>query len=136
ENPAMRAMREGLIVGLANHTVLKTKGGGEIAIDDSASPIKTGNGNIMGAVLVFRDVTERRCAQQALARAHERTESILKSISDAFYVFDRDWRFTYINDQGVAFTRKPREELIGKNVWELFHWLQSLSSEATRRKCL
>jgi len=120
ENPALRAIREGTVVGLANHTVLRTKYGAELPIDDSASPIKTADGTFLGAVLVFRDVTQRRRTEQDLARSHNWTDSILKSISDAFYVFDQDWRFTYVNDQGVAMAHKSREELIGKIVWELF----------------
>jgi PAS domain S-box-containing protein len=68
ENPALRAIRQGTIVGLANHTVLKTKRGGEIAIDDAASPIKTPGGKVLGAVLIFRDVTARRRAEEERSR--------------------------------------------------------------------
>ena len=60
ENPALRAMREGVIVGLANHTVLIAKDRSEIPIDDSGAPIKDTDGKIIGAVLIFRDITERR----------------------------------------------------------------------------
>jgi PAS domain S-box-containing protein len=120
QNPAIRAIREGAIVGLANHTVLLAKNGSEIPIDDSASPIKTFDGTMVGAVLVFRDITRRRRAEQELVRSHDWTESILKSISDALFVFDREWRFTYVNDQGIALGHKSREELIGKVMWEVF----------------
>jgi PAS domain S-box-containing protein len=60
ENPAKRALREGTIVGLANHTLLIRKDGTERPIDDSASPIRDRRGRVIGCVLVFRDVTERR----------------------------------------------------------------------------
>src|SRR5205823_14283631 len=60
ENPALRALREGRIVGPANHSVLIAKGGSEKAIDDSAAPIRDQKGNVVGAVLVFRDVTAQR----------------------------------------------------------------------------
>lgn len=60
DNPALRAMREGLIVGLANHTVLVDRQGREHHIDDSGAPIRGANGDITGAVLVFHDVTSRR----------------------------------------------------------------------------
>jgi PAS domain S-box-containing protein len=64
ENPAARALKDGVVVGLANHTVLLPKQGGERPIDDSAAPIKDGDGNVSGCVLIFRDVTaERRSAQ-------------------------------------------------------------------------
>ncbi len=66
ENPAMRALREGIIVGLANHTVLIARDGSERPIDDSASPIRDESGEIVGCVLVFRDVTERRDAERQI----------------------------------------------------------------------
>jgi len=68
ENPALRAIRGGTIVGLANHTVLRRRGGGEIAVDDTASPIKTSSGKLLGAILIFRDVTERRRADEERTR--------------------------------------------------------------------
>ena len=60
ENPVGRALRENTIVGLANHTVLISKDGRELPVDDSAAPIRTADGRVTGVVLVFRDVTERR----------------------------------------------------------------------------
>ncbi len=67
ENPALRALREGMVVALANHTVLIAKDGTERPIDDSAAPNRDGADAPVGAVLVFRDVTERKRAEQAQA---------------------------------------------------------------------
>ena len=58
ESPIERVLKEGIIVGLANHTVLVQKDGKEIPVDDSGAPIKDRDGKITGVVLVFRDVTE------------------------------------------------------------------------------
>jgi len=66
ENPALKAIAQGVIFGLANHTLLITKDGREISIDDSGAPIRAG-GKTLGAILVFRDITERRRAEQARA---------------------------------------------------------------------
>jgi PAS domain S-box-containing protein len=60
ENPATKALREGTVVGLANHTVLIRRDGGEHPIDDSAAPIRDAKGRVSGCVLVFRDVTAQR----------------------------------------------------------------------------
>ncbi|HEV3259114.1 MAG TPA: PAS domain S-box protein [Gemmataceae bacterium] len=68
ENPALRTLREGTIVGLANHTVLIARDGTERPIDDSAAPIRDDSGSPVGAVLVFRDVSERKDAEEAQAR--------------------------------------------------------------------
>ncbi|HET7697619.1 MAG TPA: PAS domain S-box protein [Vicinamibacterales bacterium] len=60
ENPAARALREGIVVGLANHTLLVRRDGVEQPIDDSAAPIRDADGQVSGCVLVFRDVTPQR----------------------------------------------------------------------------
>jgi len=60
ENPVSKVLREGRVAGLANHTLLTSRDGRQIPIDDSAAPIRDGTGKIIGVVLVFRDITERR----------------------------------------------------------------------------
>src|SRR5215213_4756992 len=67
ENPAPRALREGVIVGLANHTVLIKKDGSECPIDDSAAPIINEQGHVSGCVLIFRDVTAQRLIEREKA---------------------------------------------------------------------
>jgi PAS domain S-box-containing protein len=68
ENPVERVLRDGKVVGLANHTILKRRDGRELPIDDSAAPIIDPHGKITGVVLVFRDVTERRRSEAELLR--------------------------------------------------------------------
>jgi signal transduction histidine kinase len=58
-------IREGVITGLANHTLLISRGGAEIPIDDSGAPIRNRAGRVIGAVLVFRDIRERKRAEDA-----------------------------------------------------------------------
>ena len=60
ENPVAKVLREGTVVGLANHTLLRSKQGREIAIDDSGAPIRSESGQLFGVVLVFRDVTREK----------------------------------------------------------------------------
>ena len=74
DNPIARVLREGQVTGLANHTVLVSKDGREIPIDDSAAPIKDAAGRLLGAVLVFRDISERRQVERERATLleHER----------------------------------------------------------------
>jgi PAS domain S-box-containing protein len=79
ENPALQALREGVVVGLANHTTLIARDGTERPIDDSASPMLDEFGVPVGAVLVFRDVSERRRAEEAQARL----AAIVESSQDA-----------------------------------------------------
>jgi PAS domain S-box-containing protein len=60
ENPVSKVLQQGVVVGLANHTVLISRDGTERPIDDSAAPIRAEMGQVNGVVLVFRDITERR----------------------------------------------------------------------------
>jgi PAS domain S-box-containing protein len=72
QNPVEKVLKEGKIVGLANHTVLVRRDGSEVLIDDTAAPILDRNKRLAGVVLVFRDVTEQRRAmvrREHLARA-------------------------------------------------------------------
>ena len=72
-------MQRGVIVGLANHTLLIRKDGTEIPIDDSGAPIRDADGNMRGVVLVFRDFTEHRRAQRELREAKEAAETANKA---------------------------------------------------------
>lgn len=72
QDPAARALREGAVIGLGNHTLLVAKDGTERPIDDSAAPIRSRDGALLGCILVFRDVSARRHAdaeREALVRS-------------------------------------------------------------------
>jgi PAS domain S-box-containing protein len=74
ESPVAKVLREGNVVGLANHTVLRARGGLELPIGDSGAPIRGEGGQIVGVVLVFRDVTlekRTRARTEFLALAGE-----------------------------------------------------------------
>ena len=71
ENPVDKVRRLGTIVGLANHTFLVSRDGREICIDDSGAPICDSDGKMIGIVLVFRNITERRISEGALMRAEK-----------------------------------------------------------------
>jgi PAS domain S-box-containing protein len=86
DNPALRALREGITVGLANHTVLIARDGSERPIDDSAAPIRDEAGTVVGSVLVFRDVADRRSAElrqrvDELAEGDRRKDEFLATLA-------------------------------------------------------
>src|SRR5580765_1892274 len=86
ENPALRALREGSVTGLANHAVLIARDGVERPIDDSAAPIKDEDGGTSGCVLIFRDITERRRLEEDEAArliSSRLLSSIVESSDDA-----------------------------------------------------
>ena len=113
EDMVARVLREGRVLAMANHTVLVARDGREIPIEDSAAPIRDSAGNVLGVVLVFHDVTEKR-------RAHRELQNVIDSISDGMLVLDRNWRFTYFSEPGARMIGMRREDLIGGCIWEIF----------------
>ena len=83
---------------------------------------------IPGFLKIMRDRTQRRQAEAALAAAHHRTSEILESITDAFYAVDRDWRLTYVNRCTEQLWGRPREQLVGRRLWEVFSGVAGLKA--------
>jgi PAS domain S-box-containing protein len=112
ESPAVRALRDGVVVGLANHTVLIAKDGVERPIDDSAAPIRKATGEVAGVVLVFRDVTERR----RLEHAHARLAAIVDSSDDAIISKTLDGQIVTWNKAAERLLGYFEKEIIGRSV--------------------
>jgi PAS domain S-box-containing protein len=113
EDPAARAIREGVVVGLANHTELISRSGQHVPIDDSAAPIRDLNGRIRGAVLVFHDVTTQRAAERALRESEEHFRMLADSTPALIWMSgpERDLRF--FNRSWLEFTGRSSEEEAG-----------------------
>ena len=79
ESPVEKVMKQGVVVGLANHTVLIRKDGTEVPIDDSGAPIRDAKGVVHGVVLVFRDFSEQKHASRELQEAKEAAEAANKA---------------------------------------------------------
>jgi PAS domain S-box-containing protein len=80
EDPVSKALRTVAIVELANHTVIVRPDGSTVPIDDSAAPIRLGD-RIIGAVLIFRDISERRRSEQVLLDADRRKDEFLATLA-------------------------------------------------------
>lgn len=74
---------------------------------------------VIGAV---QDVTERKMAARRLHELHQQLVTTFESITSGFYTLDRDWRFTYANHETERVARRPRGELLGRSMMELFPW--------------
>jgi PAS domain S-box-containing protein len=92
ENPVEKALREGSIGGLVNHTVLVARNGRETPVADSGAPIRGKDGQVQGAVMVFRDVTESKQAEAALIRAKEAAEAADRTKSEFLATMSHELR--------------------------------------------
>ncbi len=119
ENPVGRALREGIVVGLANHTTLIARDGSEYQIADSAAPIRDPEGRILGVIMVFQDVTDRYALESELRRTKDRLQAILSSLPDLCFLLDRHGRYLDILGGPDALLADERERLIGRTVAEV-----------------
>ncbi|HYE66682.1 MAG TPA: PAS domain S-box protein [Pyrinomonadaceae bacterium] len=112
ENPVSKVLREGIVVGLANHTALVARDGTEKPIDDSGAPIKDPSGRINGVVLIFRDVTER----QRFERARLQLAAIIESSDDAIIGKTLEGTITSWNESARRMYGYSAEEVVGRHI--------------------
>ena len=145
EDPVSKVLQTGLVVGLANHTVLLRKDGGELPIDDSGAPIRDAEGRVFGVVLVFRDISERKQAEEVLRL----TQASIDVAAEMVAWFTPDGRVRYVNDATCRTLGYSRDELLNMTpldfspgfTWELYaeHWedvrkRKSFTLEVTHRR--
>jgi PAS domain S-box-containing protein len=121
ENPVTRVLREGVTVGLANHTVLVARDGRERPIDDSAAPIHGESGRIIGVVLVFRDGTVRRQAEAALRDSEQRFRVMADAAPVLIWMSGPDKLCTWFNQTWLAFVNRSMEQELGNGWAENVH---------------
>jgi PAS domain S-box-containing protein len=112
ESPINQALQTGVVVELTNHTVLRGRNGVEIPIDDSAAPIRDERGNIFGAVLVFRDMSERKRA----ALTQLQLSAIVESSDDAIIGQTLDGIITSWNQGAERIYGYSAAEVLGQPV--------------------
>ncbi len=106
ENPVTKALKEGIIVRPANHTILIAKDNTERFIDECASPIRCKDGEILGSVLLFRDITDRKRADDALRASVQFYQAALDSLPLHVAVLDVDGAVLAVNGHWLTFAEK------------------------------
>ncbi|MCL4814874.1 MAG: PAS domain S-box protein, partial [Vicinamibacteraceae bacterium] len=120
-NPARRALRDGTIVGLSNHTVLISRDGTERPIDDSAAPIRNREGEVAGSVLVFRDITERRRGERELRTSEVRFRTMADSIAQLAWIANAEGRFQWFNRRWYDYTGTTPAQMAAPGGWQSVH---------------
>lgn len=127
-NPVGTVLREGVVVGLANHTLLIARDGTERAIADSAAPICDDRGKVSGVVLVFSDVTEKYRVEAALKKSEQEYRMLFESMLDGFALHEvvcdetgkpSDYRFLSVNPAFERITGLSAQNVVGRTVLEL-----------------
>jgi PAS domain S-box-containing protein len=90
ESPVQRVLREGVVVGLANHSLLIARDGTERPIADAGALIRDDQGRTTGAVLIFRDQTQERAAQEAVRESEVRHRAMMEQSPDSIFLVDVD----------------------------------------------
>lgn len=120
ENPVLRVLSEGMVVGLTNHNLLISKDGKEIPIADSGAPIKNESGEIVGVVLVFRDQTEERARQKTLEEKSRLLEAFFENTLTLIALLDKDFNFIRVNQAYACADERDVSKFPGYNHFEFY----------------
>jgi PAS domain S-box-containing protein len=137
ESPVDKVLREGMTVGLANHTILLARDGRETPIEDSGAPVRSLSGRIEGVVLIFRDATKGRRAEAERARLAAQIESERRRLRDIVGsvpgVVWEAWGQPDEHAQRIDFVSDYVEKMLGYTVEEWTatpnFWLQIVHPE-------
>jgi len=114
--PVIETLEKGVVQGLANHTVLIARDGSEYPIADSCAPIRDRAGEVIGAVLVFRDVSEEYATQKMLRDSATHIRTILSNMADCIITFNEKGIVETVNPAVERVFEYSDKELIGQNI--------------------
>lgn len=115
DNEVLRVLKDKQILAVANHVDLVTRDGREVAVEHSAAPILAAKGEVMGVVLVFRDVAERR--RERIATAEQ--AALLELTQDSVFVIDMEGRVQFWSRGAEAMLGYTKAEAAGKIAHEM-----------------
>ncbi len=117
--PIDRIMSEKRIIQFSGQTMLITKNGMKIPIDNSFAPIKDQRGDIIGIVLIFRDITQRKQTEEALRESEGMYRTLVETTPEAVTVTDLDGKITYVSQRTIDLHGlKSSTEILGRNAME------------------
>ncbi len=111
-NPIERVLKENIVIGRSNHTILIAKNGREITIDHSSSPLRDDKGRVTGAVLIIQDITERKISENALKESENKFRNLFDFATDAIFVQSLNGRIISVNNQAGKLLGYSKDELL------------------------
>ena len=117
--PYKKIITSGGVVGLANHTVLISKTGKEYQIADSGAPIYDKDENIIGVVIVFKDITKIYEKEQKIKQNERRLQNMFNTIPDLISIHDPDYNIVYSNWKGFGDIEESKRKL-GQKCYEAY----------------
>jgi len=119
EQPVRKVIDTGLVRGLGNHTVLIARDGSELPIDDSAAPVWGDGGDLVGVVMIFRDITERRRTEDLIASARGYAESIVNTVREPLLILNADLHVRSANRSFYDMFMVKAPETEGRFIYDL-----------------
>ena len=111
------------------------KDGSSFPVEYSSTPIIGDNGDLLGAVVTFRDVSRRRAAEAEIARLRRNNDLILASAGEGIYGLDAEGRTTFCNPAAVAMMGWSAEEMLGRPQHDLIHHTRPSGEAYPRSEC-
>jgi PAS domain S-box-containing protein len=112
------------------------KDGSEFWVELNIVPIANENGEFTHWVALQRDITERKEAESEIIASRQQISNILEKISDGFFTVDHQWQFTQFNQKAEQILQKPRADVLGQNLWNVFPDMVGSDIEQQYRKAL
>jgi len=127
ESPADKVLRLGTVVGLANHTILLARDGRETPIDDSGAPVRDARGEVHGVVLVFRDFSQQKMAQEIIRRSEQRYRAFVDASAQIVWRVDAGAQVDMEIPAWQEFTGQTAQEARGLG------WMNAIRAEDRER---
>lgn len=132
--PIHRSFHDGTIHH-ATGEVFWRKNGSSFPVEYTSAPIRE-HGRIVGASIIFADISERARSEEILRNANRRILSIYEGIPEAFFALDKDFRLVYMNPVAERLRATPKDAVLGKTLWEAFPDLVGTRWESEFRRAM
>jgi PAS domain S-box-containing protein len=136
KNPVQEILKNGITIGLANHTILITRNGDRIPIDTTGAPIQDEKGNITGAVFVFRSIVERKKVEAIILQAKHDWEETFDTITDMITIHDKDFNIIRANRAAQKILGLPLLNTNEAKCFKYYHGTDSPPDGCPSCQCL